>query len=167
MLIVKRSSLFFAKGLKFFFFLVSFKYLAIFNFFNVFFFFFFKIFFFFFFSSSFVGFFFRDIFFFKFLNPFCLLVFPVDLDSFLNFFKEFSSELFLVGFSFDFFFINSRFFFSLDFVGVSFYFIYFFFLCCFLNIFFLSYCYFDFRWLSNGFFGGGALISLKNIKCFL
>jgi hypothetical protein len=124
MLAVKRSSLFFVKGLNFISFLINSRYLAIFNYFNVVCLPFLKSLKIFYFSSVFVYFFFKNIYFFKFLNPFCLIVFPSSLNDFFIFFKDFSSDLFLVGFSFDFFFFNSRFFFNLDFIGIDFFFVF-------------------------------------------
>jgi hypothetical protein len=144
MLAVKRSSLFFIKGLKFFSFLINSKYLAIFNYFNVIYLPSIKGLTFFFFSSSFVYFFFKNLVFFKFLNPFCLVVFPFLLNDFFGFFKEFSSDLFLVGFSFDFFFFNSRFFLNLDFFGIDFIFIFIFF----FKYFYFFYGYFFFFFLN-------------------
>lgn len=108
--VVKRSSLFFIKGLNFLFSLLSYKYMAVFNFFNVLKLFFFKNIMFFFFSSSFVYFFFKNFVFFKFLNPFCFIAIPSSLEDFFLFFKDVSSDFFLVGFSMDFFFIILNFF---------------------------------------------------------
>jgi hypothetical protein len=103
MFVVKRSSLFFAKGLKLFRFFLNFRILAFyytfnnlnfhFNFFKE-----IKIYF----NSIFVSFFFKGIFFFKFLNPFCLLILFSNLVEF-SVFKEKTDDLFLVGFSIDFF----------------------------------------------------------------
>jgi hypothetical protein len=148
MLAVKRSSLFFVKGLKFFFFLIESKYLVFLNYFNPLHLSFFKNLTFFFFSSSFVSFFFRNIFFFNFLNPYCLLVFPLDFDDFVVFFKDFSSDIFMVGFSIDFFFFNSRFFSHLDFSGISCIYIFFFFFKFYIYI----YIFFFFFALNKIFF---------------
>lgn len=145
MLVVKRSSLFFVKGLNFISFLINSRYLAIFNYFNVVCLPFLKNLKIFFFSSIFVFFFFKNIFFFKFLNPFCLLVFPIEFNDFFIFFKDFSSDLFLVGFSFDFFFFNSRFFiFQNGLIGLDFFFVFFFMIKYYydywiLNIYLLNY----------------------------
>jgi hypothetical protein len=109
-MLVKRSSLFFIKGLHFFSSLICSKYLAVFNFFNIL----KRVSFsnisFFIFSASFIYFFFKDFFFFKFLNPFCFIALPLSLEDFFNFLKEFSIDFFLVGFSIDFFFLILNFF---------------------------------------------------------
>jgi hypothetical protein len=149
-MLVKRSSLFFIKGLSFFFSLVSSKYLAVFNFFNNLKMVSFKNISFFIFSSSFIYFFFKDFFFFKFLNPFCFIALPLAVEDFYNFFKIFSSDFFLIGFSVDFFFFNPKFLLNLNFFGVDlFYFFTFIFKFFFYYAYLLSLVSKFYNWRKN------------------